>query len=318
MANWFYVDGSGHRQGPVSDKQLKELAESGVITPSTMVENENGQSVSARKVTGLRFLELSRAVFIFLAVFVGIFGVHDFYAKHARRGWIHLALLFPWILAFIVSVLGVFGYTLYALSYSPFRKEIRELKQAVIAVEKEIKKCEKTIEETGRQLAEAKAGRLREPEVVRPKPDERTSVKPKPGGPEPVPPKEGGPKPVPPREPRERRPPLPDPVEMPPEPKVIVPEQTVKVDEKLVEKLENALQELHGTLMALTQQKTGLLDKLEELQTVQGAQQVAMWLGPAPLWLYFFFAVLPFVSWVMAMLEIIYVTKDGTGTPLGF
>ena len=81
---------------------------------------------------------LSRAVFIFLAVFVGIFGIHDFYAKRKRQGWIHLCLLSPWVLVLCVSILAVFGWTLYAWSYSPLRKEIQECKRDVEAIQKEI------------------------------------------------------------------------------------------------------------------------------------------------------------------------------------
>ena len=56
---------------------------------------------------------LSRHTYIFLAVFVGMFGIHDFYAKRNGHGVAHVACLGPWILMIlfmaISSVLGSLG-----------------------------------------------------------------------------------------------------------------------------------------------------------------------------------------------------------------
>ena len=56
---------------------------------------------------------LSRHTYIFLAVFVGTFGVHDFYAKRNGHGVAHVACLGPWIFAIlfmaITSILGSLG-----------------------------------------------------------------------------------------------------------------------------------------------------------------------------------------------------------------
>ncbi len=57
MANWFYVNSSGEKVGPVTSAALKTLAQQGLITPETVVENDQGRSVAARRVNGLTFSE---------------------------------------------------------------------------------------------------------------------------------------------------------------------------------------------------------------------------------------------------------------------
>ena len=53
MANYFYTDFNGQRQGPVDDQQLKELAASGVITPQTSLETDTGHQGTAGQIPGL-------------------------------------------------------------------------------------------------------------------------------------------------------------------------------------------------------------------------------------------------------------------------
>jgi hypothetical protein len=57
----------------------------------------------------------SRHTFIFLAVFVGIFGIHDFYVKRNAQGAIHIACLAPWIFvafyAVVAALLMCCGFT---------------------------------------------------------------------------------------------------------------------------------------------------------------------------------------------------------------
>ncbi|GHT14266.1 hypothetical protein FACS1894170_11130 [Planctomycetales bacterium] len=55
MANWFYFDEKGKKQGPVRGRDLKQLAKNGAITPETIVENEEGNTGKAGKVQGLEF-----------------------------------------------------------------------------------------------------------------------------------------------------------------------------------------------------------------------------------------------------------------------
>lgn len=50
--NWFYWS-DGERIGPISAAELKRLAASGVVSPSTTVEDETGKSALAERVSGL-------------------------------------------------------------------------------------------------------------------------------------------------------------------------------------------------------------------------------------------------------------------------
>ena len=351
MTTWFYYDKNGHKQGPISGGKLKGYAKAGLIDPETLVEAESGRTVPAKKIQGLTFLNaphvqsdvadsstynpfshpspipvpviqdseldseiyafaadnsgfpqtpepepghstdkyyvekhhaeeissppfskpdtaghnslpLSRAVFIFLAVFVGIFGVHDFYAKRARHGRIHLWLLSPWILAGSISILAVFGWTLYVGTYSPLRKEMLECEQF-------IRDCEREIAETEQKLEDALEGKLRrqrrQPDVVRVEPERR-------GNPSAV---NGA-------------------------------QNRLGVDWELVAELREILQDLHA------RQKV-LRDRQDNLKFQRELMKMRAWRPVGGLWLYFLFVVLPLFSWVMAMVEIIYVTRDGTG-----
>lgn len=55
MANWYYINKSGKKTGPITAVALKELARQGLITPETMIENQEGRSSIAGKVNGLIF-----------------------------------------------------------------------------------------------------------------------------------------------------------------------------------------------------------------------------------------------------------------------
>jgi len=52
---WFYYDKSGAKVGPIRTQELKALAQQGVITPETVVENADGRTAIAGKVNGLEF-----------------------------------------------------------------------------------------------------------------------------------------------------------------------------------------------------------------------------------------------------------------------
>ena len=52
---WFYYDAIGEKLGPFTNREFKHLAKQGLITPETLVENQEGKSVFARKVQGLKF-----------------------------------------------------------------------------------------------------------------------------------------------------------------------------------------------------------------------------------------------------------------------
>ena len=53
MANWFYIDANGQKQGPVSDSQLKALAAQGAIRPDTPVATDAGKKAKAGQIRGL-------------------------------------------------------------------------------------------------------------------------------------------------------------------------------------------------------------------------------------------------------------------------
>ncbi|MDR0522793.1 MAG: DUF4339 domain-containing protein [Planctomycetaceae bacterium] len=53
MANWFYYDNNGQKQGPVTGSQLKQLAAQGLVLPETVIETETGRQVTAKEVKGL-------------------------------------------------------------------------------------------------------------------------------------------------------------------------------------------------------------------------------------------------------------------------
>jgi len=59
MAKWFYYNESGEKI-EVTGGQLKGLAKAGKITPSTIVETEDGRTAQARKVKGLTFAEVKQ------------------------------------------------------------------------------------------------------------------------------------------------------------------------------------------------------------------------------------------------------------------
>ena len=58
MSIWYYTNEKGEKVS-VTGGQLKGLAKTGLITPETVVENENGKTAPAGKVKGLTFPELS-------------------------------------------------------------------------------------------------------------------------------------------------------------------------------------------------------------------------------------------------------------------
>jgi ankyrin repeat protein len=60
MAKWFYYNAKGEKI-EVTGGQLKGLAKTGMITPDTIVETEDGKTAPARRVKGLTFAELSAA-----------------------------------------------------------------------------------------------------------------------------------------------------------------------------------------------------------------------------------------------------------------
>ena len=55
MANWHYFNENREKIGPISGKELKQLAQQGTITPEDFVEDPNGRTGLAKDVKGLTF-----------------------------------------------------------------------------------------------------------------------------------------------------------------------------------------------------------------------------------------------------------------------
>lgn len=55
MANFFYFDANGQKQGAFSEQQLQALAAQGVIMPNTPLETEGGHKGTAGQIPGLVF-----------------------------------------------------------------------------------------------------------------------------------------------------------------------------------------------------------------------------------------------------------------------
>ena len=55
MPNFFLIQPNGHKQGPISEERLKELAAQGIIEPNTSLETESGHRGTAGQIPGLVF-----------------------------------------------------------------------------------------------------------------------------------------------------------------------------------------------------------------------------------------------------------------------
>ena len=51
--NWFYYDQQGQKIGPITDLELRELIDQGLILPDTKLETDTGHTGKARQVPGL-------------------------------------------------------------------------------------------------------------------------------------------------------------------------------------------------------------------------------------------------------------------------
>ncbi|MDR3111007.1 MAG: TM2 domain-containing protein [Planctomycetaceae bacterium] len=320
MTRFFYYDGNGKKLGPYNATELIALAANRCIFPNTTIETESGVRRKAEEVEGLLpppfsgetkmtlSAQFSRAVFIFLAVFVGIFGIHDFYVKRARYGWIHLALMSPWILTFLVTVLFVFGYSLFILCSTSFNREVRATKNAIKECEKEITENEKEILKLQETLKKVMTGEEWKPETVGG--NTKKTVTPETVG--------GDTKKT------EKTETVSGDTKETEEPegvgpgKMNAPEKTKKIDVNYAKELEQKLSEAENLLRHLQRQRELLQSQLMSIKVQQTGKNLSAWVSTGPLWLYFFFFALPVVSWIIAMFEIVRVTRDGTGKELGF
>lgn len=68
MTNWFYYDNTGKKCGPIDSTTLKTLAEHGIITPETLIENHTGKQSNAGRVKGLTFPDTNPLVAVTIPV----------------------------------------------------------------------------------------------------------------------------------------------------------------------------------------------------------------------------------------------------------
>ena len=240
---------------------------------------------------------ISRAVYIFLAVFIGIFGVHDFYAKRVRAGIIHLCLMFAWILPIVASVLGVLGNTLYTLTYSPYRKEMHECKIQLKKCEQDIADIERKLFEESQKLHDALAGIIQKQSQSQPQPINSTRISTEREGPTKFSPTRDGLERISPKKEEELT--------------QITPK--IKIDTELVAELEKSIRELRNALENHERNRTYLKNELTRLPRQKSGLQILAWVNTGMSWLYLIFIILPLTSWVMAIFEIACVTKDGLG-----
>ena len=52
MANFFYIDANGNKQGPYDKRQLEALSEKGIIEPTTLMVTDTGDIIIASKMPG--------------------------------------------------------------------------------------------------------------------------------------------------------------------------------------------------------------------------------------------------------------------------
>jgi len=55
MANFYFTDADGTKQGPLTPEQIQALAKKGIIKPDTMLESDAGHTGKAGQIPGLKF-----------------------------------------------------------------------------------------------------------------------------------------------------------------------------------------------------------------------------------------------------------------------
>ena len=100
MAIYFYYDENGEKQGPCTEEQLRKLATSGTIRPSTKLVTENDNTISrAKQVVPLfRFKEKDESSG--QPASPGLFDIH--FTRFVSNTWISVI----WVIAIIVLFCG--------------------------------------------------------------------------------------------------------------------------------------------------------------------------------------------------------------------
>ena len=109
MADYFYIDANGTKQGPVNTDRLKEMAASGLITPDTLLVMENGYKRHARSHPGL-FEPVPQRTYYGSQTSSGFFDIG--FTQFITNTWTSIF----WVLTIILAFLGCGGAMLYALS----------------------------------------------------------------------------------------------------------------------------------------------------------------------------------------------------------
>jgi len=107
MANYFYTDENGQKQGPVSAEQVKELVVQGIVKPNTLLEirldtlpeTENGHVVEAGLIPDLFTRQSS-----------GLFDIG--FTRFISNTWISII----WVILIIVHFLAAIGATYYSFN----------------------------------------------------------------------------------------------------------------------------------------------------------------------------------------------------------
>jgi len=120
MPNYFYIDSTGFRVGPITPQQLQALATKGVIVPDTQLETDTGHKGLAKQISGLDFQRrtiyapietqnepLNRQTYILLAIVGGWAGWHCKYAGYRANLMVHFWLVIIGVILLIVYGLGI-------------------------------------------------------------------------------------------------------------------------------------------------------------------------------------------------------------------
>jgi len=107
MADCFYIDADGIKQGPVNTDHLKELAVRGLITPDTLLIMDNGYKRHARSHPGL-FGSATQQTYSGTQTSSGFFDIGF------TRFITNTLTSFLWVLTIILAIFGCGGAFVYA------------------------------------------------------------------------------------------------------------------------------------------------------------------------------------------------------------
>jgi TM2 domain-containing membrane protein YozV len=112
MKTFYFIEMKGRTCGPYNIKQLRNYFENGVIDEQTplVMEGQGGEWTTCQAIidqlSPTERSEKSKVVYVILALFLGVFGVHNFYSGHTASGIVKLllTLLLGWTVIVIIFV----------------------------------------------------------------------------------------------------------------------------------------------------------------------------------------------------------------------